>query len=111
MDPDNGVYFRIPLSKPNRVPARLKRCADRDNSGDAGFFGPMEYGINLMACYFIVYHLGGRVEVQNEENQGASFKLIFPRRPKPDSPAKEEETFIAKVLMNDALWERLITGY
>ena len=70
-----------------------------------------EIGINLMACYFIVYHLGGRVEVQNEENHGASFKLIFPRRPKPVSPAKEEEAFIAKVLMNDALWERLITGY
>lgn len=70
-----------------------------------------EIGINLMACYFIVYHLGGRVEVQSEDGEGATFKLIFPRRPKAASPTKEEEAFIAKVLMNDALWERLITGY
>jgi K+-sensing histidine kinase KdpD len=70
-----------------------------------------EIGINLMACYFIVYHIGGRIEAQSEEGEGAIFRLIFPRRPKAPSPAKEEETFIAKVLMNDALWERLITGY
>ena len=70
-----------------------------------------EIGINLMACYFMVYHLGGRIEAESEEGQGATFKLIFPRRPKAASPSKEEEAFIAKVLMNDALWERLITGY
>ena len=70
-----------------------------------------ELGINLMACYFLVYHLDGRVEAQSQEGRGAAFKLTFPRRPKAPSVAKEEEAFIAKVLMNDALWERLITGY
>jgi len=70
-----------------------------------------ELGINLMACYFLVYHLDGRVEAQSLEGQGASFKLTFPRRPKAPSTAKDEEAFLAKVLMNDALWERLMTGY
>jgi two-component system, probable response regulator PhcQ len=70
-----------------------------------------ELGINLMACYFLVYHLDGRIEAQSQENQGAAFKLSFPRRPKAPSSAKEDEAFISKVLMNDALWERLITGY
>ncbi|HEY7163391.1 MAG TPA: hybrid sensor histidine kinase/response regulator [Candidatus Binatia bacterium] len=70
-----------------------------------------EIGINLMACYFLVYHLGGRVEVQSEEGQGAMFKLVFPKRPKATASTQEDEVFISKVLMNDALWERLITGY
>jgi two-component system probable response regulator PhcQ len=70
-----------------------------------------EIGINLMACYFLVYHLGGRVDAQSEEVQGATFKLTFPKRPKVASSTKDDEIFISKVLMNDALWERLITGY
>jgi two-component system, probable response regulator PhcQ len=69
-----------------------------------------ECGINLMACYFIVYHHGGRIEVQNLEGQGVTFTLTFPLRPKMASAAEEEEAFITKVLMNDAFWDRLIAG-
>ena len=69
-----------------------------------------EFGINLMACYFIVYHHGGRIEVQNLEGQGVTFTLTFPLRPKMASAAEEEEAFITKVLMNDAFWDRLIAG-
>ena len=69
-----------------------------------------EFGINLMACYFIVYHHGGRIEVQNVEGQGVTFTLTFPLRPKMASAAEEEEAFITKVLMNDAFWDRLIAG-
>ncbi len=70
-----------------------------------------EFGINLMACYFIVYHLGGRIEVQSRDGEGVTFTLTFPTQPKTTSPAEEEEAFITKVLMNDALWERIIAGY
>jgi two-component system probable response regulator PhcQ len=69
-----------------------------------------EFGINLMACYFIIYHHGGRVDVRNQEGQGVTFILTFPLRPKMVSPAEEEEAFISKVLMNDAFWERLVAG-
>ena len=69
-----------------------------------------EFGINLMACYFIIYHHGGRIAVQNQEGQGVTFTLTFPVRPKIVSAAEEEEAFISKVLMNDAFWERLIAG-
>ena len=69
-----------------------------------------EFGINLMACYFIIYHHGGKVDVQNQEGQGVTFNLTFPLRPKMVSPAEEEEAFISKVLMNDAFWERLAVG-
>jgi two-component system, probable response regulator PhcQ len=69
-----------------------------------------EFGINLMACYFIIYHHGGKIDVQNQEGQGVTFTLTFPVRPKIVSPAEEEEAFITKVLMNDAFWERLVAG-
>jgi signal transduction histidine kinase len=69
-----------------------------------------EFGINLMACYFIIYHHGGRIDVQNREGQGVTFTLTFPLQPKVTSPADDEEAFITKVLINDAFWERLISG-
>jgi two-component system probable response regulator PhcQ len=69
-----------------------------------------ELGINLMACYFIVYHHGGRIDVQNKEGRGILLTITFPVRSKRVPPADDEEAFISKVLQNDALWERLITG-
>jgi two-component system, probable response regulator PhcQ len=68
-----------------------------------------EFGINLMACYFIVYHHGGKIEVQNQQGQGVTFTLTFPIQPKNVSAAQEEEAFISKVLMNERFWERLIS--
>ena len=69
-----------------------------------------EFGINLMACYFIVYHHGGRITVRNLEGQGVTFTLTFPVQPRMVSPEAEEEAFITKVLMNDGFWEKLISG-
>lgn len=69
-----------------------------------------EFGINLMACYFIVYHFGGRIRVQNQQGQGVTFTLTFPIRPKTISVAEDEEAFITKVLINDRFWEKLISG-
>jgi two-component system, probable response regulator PhcQ len=68
-----------------------------------------EFGINLMACYFIIYHHGGRIAVQNQDG-GVTFTLNFPVQPKMVSSAEEEEAFISKVLINDAFWERIIAG-
>lgn len=69
---------------------------------------PQEFGINLMACYFIVYHHGGHIEVQNREHQGLTITMTFPTRPKPASGETNEQEFMAKVLLNDRLWERLL---
>lgn len=69
-----------------------------------------EFGINLMASYFIVYHHGGKVDVRSEEGQGVTFTLTFPMQPKLDSPAEEEQAFLNRVLVNDAFWERVVAG-
>ena len=64
-----------------------------------------------MACYFIIYHHGGKIDVQNQEGQGVTFTLTFPvRSPKLFRPQKRKRRLSTKVLMNDAFWERLVAG-
>jgi K+-sensing histidine kinase KdpD len=69
-----------------------------------------EFGINLMACYFIVYHHGGKIDVRSDEGQGLALTLTLPMQPRLDSRAEEEEAFLQRVLVNDAFWERVIAG-
>lgn len=69
-----------------------------------------EFGINLMACYFIVYHHGGRMDVENLPEGGTRFTMTFPVEPQNRSAAEDEQSFLAKVLVNDTLWERLLAG-
>src|ERR1044072_6262585 len=42
---------------------------------------PQEFGLNLMACFFIVYHHGGTIEVQNNPGGGATFTITLPTNP------------------------------
>ncbi len=39
---------------------------------------PSEFGIHLMACFFIVHHHGGRIEAASEEGKGTTFTLHLP---------------------------------
>ena len=71
---------------------------------------PMEYGIHLMACYFIVHHHGGRIDARSQEGQGTTFTLRLPTNPNLVPPAQNEEDFLQKVLLSDSLWEKLISS-
>ena len=71
---------------------------------------PVEYGIHLMACYFIVHHHGGRIDARSDEGKGTTFTLRMPMNPLQASPNQNEEDFFHKVLMNDRLWEKLISS-
>jgi two-component system probable response regulator PhcQ len=71
---------------------------------------PNEFGINLMACYFIVYHHGGKIEVNSREGQGVSFALTFPLKPQPASQQTNEQEFLAKVMINDRLMDALLAS-
>lgn len=71
---------------------------------------PQEFGINLMTCYFLVYHHGGKIEVQNAAGKGAVFTLTLAVNP-PEQPADQDDRqFVTKVLSNEALWEKLLAG-
>ena len=71
---------------------------------------PMEYGISLMACYFIVHHHGGRIEVKSEPGNGNVFNLRLLTDPNQAPLVAEDQEFLKKVLLNDSLWEKLIAS-
>jgi len=71
---------------------------------------PMEYGIHLMACFFIVHHHGGRIDARSQEGQGTTFTLRLPTNPNLVPASQNEQEFLQKVLLSDSLWEKLITS-
>jgi two-component system probable response regulator PhcQ len=71
---------------------------------------PMEYGIHLMACYFIVHHHGGRIDARSDEGKGTTFTLRLPTHPSQAPNAQVDQDFLRKVLLSDTLWEKLITS-
>jgi two-component system probable response regulator PhcQ len=71
---------------------------------------PMEYGIHLMACYFIVHHHGGRIEARSGDGQGTTFTLRLPVQSANALPVQTEPDFIQKALLSQTLWEKLISS-
>lgn len=72
--------------------------------------GP-DFGLNLMAVYFLVYHHGGHIQAENTAEQGARFTIDLPLLAENPAPtASSSRDFVTKVLMNDLLWERLLAG-
>jgi signal transduction histidine kinase len=72
---------------------------------------PMEYGIHLMACYFIVHHHNGQINAHSETGQGTTFTIRLPLNPgQAQSSQKSDSDFLQKALLNDSLWEKLISS-
>lgn len=72
---------------------------------------PMEYGIHLMAVYFIVHHHGGKIEARSETGRGTVFSIRLPIDPDSIPAATAGDTeFLRKVLLNDTLWQKLIAS-
>ena len=71
---------------------------------------PQEYGISLMACYFIVHHHGGRIEARSAQPHGTIFSLRLLTDPNQLPPPEENPELLQKVLLNNALWEKMITS-
>src|SRR6476620_7288658 len=71
---------------------------------------PVEYGIHLMACYFIVHHHSGRIDARSEEGQGTTFTMCLPTNPNQAPSSQHEQEFVQKVLLNETLWEKLISS-
>lgn len=70
---------------------------------------PAEYGIHLMACFFIVYHHGGKIEARSQEGQGTTFTLRLPLNPD-RAVVEQNHGFLQKTLLNESLWEKLIAS-
>jgi len=69
---------------------------------------PSEYGIHLMACFFIVHHHGGKIEAKTRPGQGMTFTLRLPLQPEPVAVSASDTDFLRKALLNENLWEKLL---
>lgn len=70
---------------------------------------PTEYGINLMGCFFIVHHHGGRIEARSENGNGTVFTIHLPVNPS-QAPTEDRQQFLQKVLLNETVWQKLISS-
>jgi two-component system, probable response regulator PhcQ len=70
---------------------------------------PQEYGISLIACYFIVHHHGGRIEARSAKPHGTVFSMRLLANPNQPPVTEENPELLQKVLLNNALWEKMLT--
>ncbi len=71
---------------------------------------PHQFGVNLMACYFIVYHHNGKIEAKSTKGKGVTFILTLPTSPLINPHRYDDKEFMSKVLLNDQLWQKLLAG-
>jgi two-component system probable response regulator PhcQ len=71
---------------------------------------PSEYGINLMACFFIVHHHGGKIEARSLPGRGNAFTLRLPLQPESTASSPDETAFLQKAMLNNGVWENLLAG-
>jgi two-component system probable response regulator PhcQ len=71
---------------------------------------PSEYGINLMACFFIVHHHGGKIDAKSQPGCGTTFTLRLPLHPERAETPPDEADFLQKALLNEDLWRKLTAG-
>ena len=69
---------------------------------------PAEYGINLMACFFIVHHHGGTIEAHSPAGGGNVFTIRLPLKPEPANSDFDDTQFLKKAMLNEELWAKLI---
>lgn len=71
---------------------------------------PQDFGLNLMACFFIVYHHGGKIDVSSKEGEGTTFRITLPLNPADQSLVSTDAEYLPKMLFNENMWERLLAG-
>ena len=71
---------------------------------------PQEFGVNLMACFFIIYHHGGKIDVQSQPGQGTTFNITLPKDSAQGSLVQNDRDFLPQMLSNENLWDRLLAG-
>lgn len=69
---------------------------------------PDEFGVYLMACFFIVHHHGGAIEVQRRDGAGLRFVIRLPLKPSNTVSQEGAGDFLARVMTNERLWEKLL---
>lgn len=67
-----------------------------------------EYGVHLMACFFIVHHHGGKIDARSESGRGTTFTIRLPLHPEITAEQTTDADFLQRAVLNEELWQKLI---
>ncbi len=98
-----GVVLRLADNGPALPPDALRVVLDPFTGGASS-----EYGINLMACFFIVHHHGGSIEAVSPDGGGNLFTIRLPLKPETTETLSDDTQFLKKAMLNEELWDKLI---
>lgn len=70
---------------------------------------PKEYGLNLLTCFFVIYHHNGTMTVDGSPEGGAHFEIFLPENASAHD-ALPEQTFLEKVLDMEKTCEQMLIG-
>ena len=66
-------------------------------------------GLRLMVIFLLVHDIGGNIDISDLTEGGTSFLITLPLQSHPsESMETSSRDFIARILSNDVLWERLL---
>jgi two-component system, probable response regulator PhcQ len=71
---------------------------------------PRDAGINLLICYFIVYHHGGRFIATVDGADITRYTITLPQEREAATTIRDEDQFLAKVFATELAWEDLLTS-
>jgi signal transduction histidine kinase len=71
---------------------------------------PSEFGIRLMACFFIVHQHGGKIIARSSQSQGTTFVLNIPLDPGKVSLAEENQLFLEKLIHTEEAFENHLSS-
>jgi two-component system, probable response regulator PhcQ len=69
---------------------------------------PKDAGINLLICYFIVYHHGGQFIATVEGTDITRYTITLPYQREAATIIKDEDQFLEKVFATESAWEDLL---
>ncbi len=69
---------------------------------------PKDAGINLLICYFIVYHHGGQFIATVDGADITRYTITLPRQRETATIIKDEDQFLNKVFATEQAWEGLL---
>ncbi|MBU6400001.1 MAG: response regulator [Verrucomicrobia bacterium] len=68
-----------------------------------------EAAIRLLACHFIAYHHGATLAINPGDGQGMTVHLTLPLAPPAEEATRPQAEALSRVLLNETLWERLLS--
>lgn len=70
-----------------------------------GFKDQVDISLNILNAFFIVYHHGGDLRLNQESKDGAGFELLLPYDPEQSKHPKYGEGFMEKIFTRFSAWD------